>query len=182
MARRLVDEVLGGLTGVDHEPVLYLRQTNFIPIPNKFTYCELHALSTRSPELAADDNLATLGTALHNESQDTVASSSNGETVEELVAERLALCHGRETAVLYLGGVERDGVFGEFESFLNERGEFANAATLLTEDFLGVRGPDDDVGDGGSDADFDAGVALFSQLALEKFVEFGVEDAVYDSN
>lgn len=35
-----------------------------------------------------------------------------------------------------------------------------------------------DVGDGGSNADFDARVALFSEFALEELVQFGVEDTV----
>ena len=35
-----------------------------------------------------------------------------------------------------------------------------------------------DVGDGGSDTDFDTGVALLSQLALEELVQLGIEDTV----
>jgi hypothetical protein len=37
---------------------------------------------------------------------------------------------------------------------------------------------DDDVGDGGRDADLDARVALLGQLALEELVELGVENTV----
>jgi hypothetical protein len=40
----------------------------------------------------------------------------------------------------------------------------------------------DDVGDGGSDADFDTRIALFCEFALEELVKFGVENAVYDRN
>jgi hypothetical protein len=43
-----------------------------------------------------------------------------------------------------------------------------------------VGGADDDVGDGGSDADLDAGVTLLGKLALEEFVEFGIEDTVWN--
>lgn len=39
-------------------------------------------------------------------------------------------------------------------------------------------GADDDVGNGGCDADLDAGVALLSELALEELVQLGVEDTV----
>lgn len=163
VAGSAVDELLGGLTGVDHEAV-----------------GELHRLGTGSTELARDDNLATLGAGLHDEAEDTIASTSDGETVEELVAEGLALSDGRETAGLDLGGVEGDGVLGELESLLDERGELADAATLLTENLLGVGGADDDVGDGGSDADLDARVTLLSELALEELVELGVEDTVGD--
>ena len=159
----VVDEVLSGLTGVDHEAV-----------------GELHGLCAGSTELSGDDNLATLGAALHDEAQDTIAGTTDGKTVEELVAEGLALGDGAETAVLDLGGVEGDGVLGELEALLDEGGELADAAALLSKDLLGVGGADDDVGDGGGDADLDAGVTLLSELALEELVELGVEDTVSD--
>ena len=56
----VVDKLLSGLTGVDHEAV-----------------GELHRLGTGSTELARDDNLATLSTRLHNETEDTIASTVN---------------------------------------------------------------------------------------------------------
>jgi hypothetical protein len=142
------------------------------------TYSKLHALGTGGPELAGNDDLATLGAALHDKAEDTVACPSDGQTVEELVSEGLALSDGGETAVLDLGGVEGDGVLGELEALLDERGELADAATLLAEHLLGVCGPDDDVGDRGGDADLDAGVALLSELALEELVQLGIEDTV----
>jgi len=159
----VVDEVLGGLTRVNHEAV-----------------GELHGLGTGSTELTGDDNLATLGARLHDEAEDTIASTSDGKTVEKLVSQGLALSDGGETTVLDLGGVEGDGVLGELESLLDERGELANAAALLAENLLGVGGSDDDIGDGGGNADLDAGVALLSELALEELVELSVEDTVGD--
>lgn len=158
-----VDELLGGLTGVNHEAI-----------------GELHGLGTSSTELARDDNLTTLGTRLHDEAEDTIAGTSDGETVEELVAKGLALGDSGQTTGLDLGGVEGDGVLRELEALLDERGELADAATLLTENLLSVGGADDDVGDGGGDADLDAGVTLLSELALEELVELGVEDTVSD--
>lgn len=158
-----VDELLGGLTGVDHEAV-----------------GELHGLGTGGTELAGDDDLATLGAGLHDEAQDTVAGTTDGETVEELVAEGLALGDGGQTTVLDLGGVEGNAVLGELEALLDEGGELADAATLLTEDLLGVGGADDDVGNGRGDADLDAGVSLLGQLALEELVQLGIEDTVSD--
>ena len=142
------------------------------------TYSELHGLGTGSAQLAGDDNLATLSTRLHDETEDTVACSADGETVEELVSEGLALGDSGETAVLDLGGVERDRVLGELEALLDQRGELADAAALLAEDILGVGGADDDVGDGRGNADLDTGVTLLSKLALEELVELGVEDTV----
>lgn len=158
-----VDEVLGGLTGVDHEAV-----------------GELHGLGTGSTELSGDDDLATLGAGLHDEAEDTIARTADGQTVEELVAEGLALGDGGQTTVLNLGGVEGDAVLGELEALLDQAGELADATALLAENLLGVGGADNDVGDGGGDADFDAGVTLLSQLALEELVQLGVENTVGD--
>jgi len=79
---------------------------------------------------------------------------------------------------LHLCRIQADAVLRELEPFLDEGSELADAAALLSEHFLGVRGADDDVGDGGCDADFNAGVAFFCEFALEEFVEFGVEDTV----
>ena len=42
-------------------------------------------------------------------------------------------------------GVEFERVFGELETLLDERGKLTDAATLLTEDLLGVGGTDDDL-------------------------------------
>lgn len=158
-----VDEVLCWLTRVDHE-----------------TVGELHALGTSRTQLSGDNDLATLRAALHDESEDTIAGSADSETVEQLVSEGLALGDGGETSVLDLGGVEGDGVFGELEALLNEGGEFANSSSLLAENFLCVRGPDDDVGDCGSDSNLDAGVSLLSQFALEELVQLGIEHTVRD--
>ena len=141
-------------------------------------YGELHALGTSGPELSGNNNLATLSARLHDEPQDTVASPSDGQTIEKLVSEGLALGDGGETTVLDLGGVEGDGVLGELESLLDERGELTDAATLLSKNLLGVCGADDDVGDSGGDADLDAGVTLLSELALEELVQLGVENTV----
>lgn len=158
-----VDEVTSGLTAVNHEAV-----------------GELHGLGTGSTELARDNNLATLGTRLHDEAEDTIASTTDGETVEKLVAEGLALSDSGETAVLDLGGVEGDAVLGELEALLDERGELTDAAALLAENLLGVCRADDDVGNGRGDADLNAGVTLLSKLALEELVQLGVEYTVSD--
>ena len=179
MAGGVVDEVLGGLTGVDHEAVLIEESVLSSKVPSqRATYSELHALGTGSPQLSGDDDLAALGTALHDEPQHTIAGPSDSQTVKQLVSEGLALGDGGQTAVLDLGGIEGDGVVGELEALLDERGQLADAASLLAENLLCVRGPDDDVGDGGSDADLDARVTLLGQFALEEFVQLGIEDSV----
>ncbi len=163
-------------------------------------YSELHALRSSSSELSADNHLTSFRTALHDESQHTIACSPYSQSIQQFVAEGFALCDGRETTVLNLGSVEGDGVFWEFEAFLDQRGQFADAAALFAQDFLGMCCADDysltsvkarvsywdkpaertDIGNGRSDADFDARVSLFGQLALEEFVQLSVEDTVCD--
>lgn len=157
-----VDKVTGGLTGVDHETVLHKYatmsskfQTHISSYPNptdssisplstkEHTYSELHGLGTGSSQLSRNNNLTTLRTRLHNKPQNTIARTTNSKTVQELVAERLALGNGTQTTVLDLGSIQGDGVFGELEALLDERGELTNAASLLSENLLGVGGTDD---------------------------------------
>ena len=124
----VVNEVEGGLTGVNHEAV-----------------GELHGLGTSSTELSGYNDLTTLSTRLHNETEDTIASTTDGKTTEKLVAEGLALSNSRKTTVLNLFGVEFQGVFGELETLLDKSGEFTDATTLLTKNFLGVGSTDDNL-------------------------------------
>ena len=72
-------------------------------------------------------------------------SPTDGKTTEQLVAQTLALCDGRETTVLDLLSVELERVLGELESLLDEGSQLADAATLLTENLLGVGSTDDNL-------------------------------------
>ena len=71
---------------------------------------------------------------------------ADSKTAEKLVPQTLALSDSRETTVLDLLGEELEGVFGELETLLHEGSKLTDAATLLTEDLLGVGGADDDLG------------------------------------
>jgi len=157
----VVNKVASGLTGVDHESV-----------------GEFHGFGAGGAELARDDNLTTLGTGLHDESENTVACPADGKPTKELVPQALALGNSRETTALDLLGVELEGVFGELEPLLDERGELADAATLLTEDFLSVGGTDDDFGTGVRNADLTPRVTLLCQLAGEELAQLGAEHTV----
>ena len=84
-------------------------------------------------------------TGLHDEAEDTVAGTADGQAVQQLVAERLALSNRGETTVLNLLGVELERVFGELETLLHKGSKLTDAATLLTEDLLGVGSTDDDL-------------------------------------
>lgn len=70
---------------------------------------------------------------------------ADSKTTKKLVAQALALRDGRKTTVLDLLSVEFQGVVGELEALLDERGKLTDAATLLTQDFLSVCGTDDNL-------------------------------------
>jgi hypothetical protein len=144
----VVDKVTGGLTRVDHE-----------------TVGELHGLGSGGTELSRDDDLATLGARLHDESEDTVTGSSHGETTEELVSEGLGLGDGGQTSELDLLGVELEGSLGELESLLDEGLELSDSSSLVTEDLLGVGRSDDDLGSGVGHSDLAARVSLLGELS-----------------
>jgi len=156
-----VDEVTARVTSLDHVTIL-----------------EFHALSALSPELARDNDLATEGTTLHDEAQDTVASPADSEASKELVAEGLGLSHSAETTVEDLLGVQLNGSSREVEPLLHNCGQLANAAALLTEHVLGAGGTDDDLVTSGGLTNLDARVAIFGQLTHEQLVQLGVEDAI----
>lgn len=149
----LVNKVLDGLAGVDHE-----------------TVGELHRLGTGSTKLTGDDDLATLGTGLHDESENTVGGTTDGKTTEKLVSERLALGDGVESTVLDLLGVELERVFGELETLLDESSELTNAATLVTKNLLGVSGADDDLGASVGNTNLATRVSLLGKLTSEELV------------
>jgi hypothetical protein len=163
VADSAVNEVNGGLTGLDH-----------------VTITELHGLGTLRAELTADDDLATLGIRLHDRADDTVARTTDGETTEELVAEGLSLGLSGETAVDDALGVELNLTVGDVETLLDGGGELADAASLLTEDILGAGGTDDDLDAGGGHADLNTGVTILRELLREEVVQLGVEKSILD--
>ena len=90
MPARGVDVVVDGVSGVDHE-----------------TVHKLHGLGPLAPQLSAHDHLvaqlmdkirgffmiylATLGSRLHDKSEDTIASTPHCETSNQLVPQGLSL-------------------------------------------------------------------------------------------
>jgi hypothetical protein len=156
-----VNKVLGGLTRVNHESIN-----------------ELHGLGTGTTELARDNDLATLGTRLHDVADNTVAGATDSNAVEELVLEGLALSNGAETTERNLLGVQLNGVLGELEALLDQGGQLADTATLNTENLLSLGSTDDDLSAGRGNADLNARVTLSSELTLEELVQFGVENTI----
>ena len=94
----------------------------------------LFARAARSfPDTTTSHPFAPLS---HDESKDAIARSPDSQTIEKLVAQRFALGDGGKTTVLNLGSVKRDRIFGKFKALLDERGKFANATALLSQNFL----------------------------------------------
>ena len=70
MSHGRVDVVVDGITGLEHVAVL-----------------ELHGLGTLGSQFTRDDDFATLGTVLHDVTEDTVACAAHSEAAQQLVAE-----------------------------------------------------------------------------------------------
>lgn len=156
-----VNEVLGGLTGLDH-----------------VTVAELHGLSTLAADLSGDLDFAALGLGLHDGAENSVASTANGDTVEQLEAEGLGLREGRESTEGDALGVQLDGTVAETETLLNDGGQLANAAALLSQNILGTSGADDHLSALGSLADLYSGISVVGELSGQKVVQLGVEQTV----
>jgi len=154
----VVHEVTNGLTGVDHESI-----------------GELHALGPSSAQFTRNDDLASLGTALHHEAKNTIACTADSETTEQLVSEGLALGDGGKAAVLDFLGIKLERVFGESEPFLYERRQLTNTTSLLAKNLLRVGSTDDNLGTGVGNTDFAARVSLLCELAGEEFTQFSFE-------
>merc|ERR1712064_134888 len=123
------------------------------------TINELHGLGSLSPQLSADNNLATLGSRLHDESEDTIASSSDCKTSNELVSERLSLGDGAQTTGGNLLSIEFNSSLWEVESLLNQTGQFSDPSSLFSENILGS---------GWHHTDLNARVTILGQLSGEE--------------
>ena len=177
-----VDVVVARITTVDHQSIDEFHSfgslkkiTKSISIQNFQTY-----FAYLSAKLAGNDDFATLGSGLHDEPEHTVASTTHGQTTDELVPKGLGLCNSAKTTSGHLLGVQFDGVLREAEPLLHDGGQFTDPPTLFTQDVLGAGGHDDDFGLGGSHTDLDTGVTIFSQLTSQELVQFGLEHAIGD--
>jgi len=97
---------------------------------------KLHSFSSLSSELARDDNFASLGSALHNESEHTIAGSPDSQTSEKLVSQRFTLSNGTKTTVVHLLSIQLNGTFWEVESLLYYCSQLSNPSSFLTKNTL----------------------------------------------
>jgi len=155
----LVDDAR--ITGLDHVAI-----------------AEAHDVGTLGTSLTADSNLATTGTRLHDETDDTVASTTHGKTLQELVLERLALCHGAETTVEDTLDIELDLAVTEAETLLDDGGKLTDALTVLTKNRLGASGTDDDLCASGSVANLDTSKTTVDEHAVHELVKLAVENSI----
>lgn len=124
---------------------------------------DLHGLCTGGTEFTRDNNLASLGTTLHDKSENTIACPTDGQTGPQLVLETLSLNDGRQCTVRdflteqieperaisiwkigrMMWGDSRVG--SVLESLGEQHRHFPDPTAVLAKDFLGVRGTDDDL-------------------------------------
>mmetsp|Transcript_16726 Transcript_16726/g.40130 ORF Transcript_16726/g.40130 Transcript_16726/m.40130 type:complete len:236 (+) Transcript_16726:588-1295(+) len=160
-AHRSVDVLAGRLPGRQHVPV-----------------SELHALGSLSPQFAADDDLAALGAVLHDVAEDAVAGSADGQTAQQLVAERLGLSHCAEGSVVDALGEELHRILREVEALLDHGGQFADSSALLAQHLTSAGGADDDLSPDGRDSDLHPRVSVLGEHTSEELIQLGIEHAV----
>jgi len=157
-------DVLGDwVSGVDHKSV-----------------SEFHGLGSLTSQFTRDDDLTTLGSRLHDEAENTIGSTSDGQTSHELVSERFALSDSTETTVGDFLGKKFDLTLFHLESFLDESGQLPNALSLVTKDILGSGGEDDNLSSLGGNADFDSRVTVLGELLAKESVELGFKNSFSD--
>jgi len=157
-----VDVFPGWVTGVDHH-----------------TVDEFHAFRSLSSDFTGDNDFATSSTLFHDESENTVGGSSDGEASEEFVSEGFGLSDGGETSVSDSFDVKIDLTLFVSPSFVDDGGQFSNSSSFLAE-HLGWSGGDDDDFAGLGFSDDDAGVSILGEFSLEELVEFGFKETVSD--
>ena len=141
---------------------------------------EAHGVGTLGTSLAADRDLATTSTRLHDETDDAIASTTDSKTLKKLVLERLALSHGAKTTVEDALDVELDLAVTEAETLLDDGGELTDALTVLTKNRLGASGTDDDLSASGSVANLNTSKALIDEHASHELAKLAIEHTICD--
>lgn len=94
-----VNVVVARISGVNHESI-----------------DELHGLCTLTAQFSGNDDLATLGTGLHDETENSIASATDGQTSDQLITERFSLGDSAETTSGNFLGVKLNSAWGKVES------------------------------------------------------------------
>mmetsp|Transcript_31932 Transcript_31932/g.72857 ORF Transcript_31932/g.72857 Transcript_31932/m.72857 type:complete len:217 (+) Transcript_31932:292-942(+) len=163
VANGFIDVVQLGLTGRDEVAIL-----------------ELHGLGSLSSQLAADDDFTALGTVLHNEADDTIACPTNCKAAQELVAQRLSLCHGTACAVLDALCEQLHAVLREAVALLDHCSQFSDSASLVAKHLSSACGTNDDLRSDWCDTHLHTCVSILGQCAHEELIQLCVEDTICD--
>jgi len=156
-----IDVFINGCTGFDH-----------------ITITEFHGFRTSTAQFTADRYFTPFGTVFHYETDNTIAGTTHGQTAEQFVAQRLSLGNGAHRTVRDTLSIEFDVALREVETFLDERRQFTNATAFITQNVLRTRRTNNDFRTNGRHTHFTARIPVFSQLAHEKFIDFGEEHTV----
>ena len=116
VAARMADVVTLGLTCRDKVAIL-----------------ELHRFRALGSKLSADDDLATLGAILHDETDNAVACTAHGQASQELVTQGLCLGTSASSTVLNTLSEELHTIFWEAIALLDNRRQLPDATTLLSQ-------------------------------------------------
>merc|ERR1712066_940836 len=155
-----IDILSDGVTGMDHETVR-----------------EFHGFCSLSSQFTRNDDFTALSSGFHDESKNTISSTSDSQTSHEFVSERFALSDGAETSVCDLFSKKFNLSVFHLESLLYDGGQFSNSLSLVSQDILCSGGKDDNFGSFGSNSDFDTGITVFGKFLSQETVQFCAENA-----
>ena len=100
----------------------------------------------------------------HNESEDTIGSTSDSQTTHKFVSQRFTLGNGTETTVSNLFSEKFDLTVFHLESLLDQSSQFSDSLGFFSKNILGTGGQNDDFGSLWGNSDFDTGVTVFGKF------------------
>mmetsp|Transcript_43504 Transcript_43504/g.102517 ORF Transcript_43504/g.102517 Transcript_43504/m.102517 type:complete len:237 (+) Transcript_43504:158-868(+) len=139
---------------------------------------ELHGLGTLGAQLAANDDLASLCSVLHDEANHSIAGAAHCKATQQLVAQGLRLGHSTAGTVLHALSKQLNAVLWEAISLLHHGGELSDATALLTQDLTRSSCADNDLSPDGCDAHLYASIAILGQSAHQELVQLRIEYTV----
>lgn len=134
----------------------------------------------KATEIEEEIEQTYLCTILHDETQHTIARTTNRKPTNKFITKALSLSDSAETAISDLLNKKLDRVLRECKPLLDDGGKLANTAALLAKHRLRAGSADDHLGLRGRHANFDAGVALLGKLAGQQFIQLGIQHTVRD--
>lgn len=100
------------------------------------------------------------------------------KTSNQFVAERLSLCNRTKTPCSHFFGVQLNWIIGKVKSFLNNRCQFPDSPSFLSEHILRSSGHYDDLSFGGSNSDFHTRVTIFGKFSSEELIQLCFKNSI----